>query len=395
MDDPTEKRNRKSAGLFNQFGYGILKEAIDSGELKKNFGSNTEDYQREKTLQSIDAALLRINEIKQYSNLSKNIKLKEKSIKENIVSNLLPVDSPASREFAQLALEMKKFYGENGSRQENNSKVKDLALIEFKLKYHIASRRDIWKVIDLATGTLRDIAKETNRAVTDNSKIEKVDSLIVYEKTINTGLDKISDKVKYARVEIMQRDLLSSLVNFEKKLDQSENESRLKSKGLIREPKPPVNNDNIVEKMVAFVKNVQTVEYQKLTEKKEPGANQDKVKEQRYRNNTVTILERTQSSLLRDKKINNYEGRNRQREALIEQVLRFSKGIKRDMEQTMSNKSSSQSIGKDYRDLNEMVKEVERGLNKKAFKNRVMEMITDNAKKLKFDKTKKTKKKKM
>lgn len=65
------------------------------------------------------------------------------------------------------------------------------------------------------------------------------------------------------------------------------------------------------------------------------------------------------------------------------------------MERTMSDKGAGQRLTKDYKKLNQMVKEVEQGLNKNAFKNRVKEMITDNAMKLKFDNTKKTKKQKM
>jgi hypothetical protein len=410
MEERNEVKRKIIAAKFRKLGY-------EAGSFFKNKQASNPDDKRmaqeilqqpvkneerissvekkDMALATIDSALRVIDEIKQYSSISKDIKLKERIIKDNIINNLIPAKSPANKEYAELAKDMKTFYSPTAGGLKDDQKARYMGLVEFKLNNRLASRGNLRKILDLANSSLKEVKTESKRALDSNALPNKVNALNDFDKRINSSLDKIGVKVKNAAIEKRQKDLLTSLVQFERKLAQAEKESLLREKGLVRTPKPPEDKYQKVDKLISFVKNFPTVRFQRPEEiEKRAKRNTNQLKEQSYQKNSVTILDRTQSSLERDKRINNYEGRTKQREALIEQVVKYSNGIKTDLQKD-KNKNNDQKLNKDFLTLNNLVKDVNEEMRKTNYKTKVKNIISENAKKIQFDDTKKTKKRKM
>jgi len=415
MDNYKDQKQKSIRGKLSALGSHAAKffqvsdrkeEAQDYKPIENVIGQGTADKQirkpvdgssiRELVIKSINANLLAINEMKQYSKLSSDIRLKERSIREHIIKNVLPANSPAKDEFRNLVSSMKSYYSLRQAGQQDPGQVKELGLLEFKINKSIASRGDLTKLLKLAAATIKDIRNESKKAISANAEPAQLSLLSNAEKNILSGLSSTTDKVQYARIEMSQKNLLSSLLGFEKKLEQAEKESLLKVKGLIREPKPPVAQDRKVEKLIDFVKNHQVARDQRPgeTERKAAGR-KDKSKEQKHFISTAEILERIKSTLEKDKRLNNYDSRTEQRKALIRQVVKFSKDTSTDLEKRMSMSQAQPQLSKDLGVLNQLIGEAQQKIEKDGFKTRMKNIITENAKNLKFDKQKKTKKHKM
>lgn len=372
---------------FDQVGQGV--EESKKAKLSGNAAS---------ILQIIDQDLETINQIKQYAKLSKDVKRKERIIKETMKENLLQSRTPAKKEFYQLSKRLQVHLRNKESRSEDDAKTLNrLKLIEFKLKSGLASNKDLKLIINSAEQGLSYSRKQQKDALSGNASDEKVNMHKKDEEDIQKGLEKVADKIKYSEVEKKQAELLKKVEDLERSISHSVKKNKKREDVGIKSPLPPKDNNRGLspEKLLDFVKKHHTVEYQHPWEiERKAGFKNDKLKERNYKQASFQILDRAQKALNKDQLIADYDGRVKERSALIEQIVTFSEGAKKDLESKLKRDKQNPLINKDFKKIGGLIDDSKKSQDKKKYKSIVTRAIKEQARGLQFDNKNNSKKQK-
>lgn len=374
-----DQRGENMAGKFkNNLFNGISKKGAN--QTGRGDQINSDPEAKKALLTTIEGAMEQIKQIKQYYAISKDPKVKEKSIKESIRENLVPVNTPAKKEMVGLLRNVDNYLKTKGSLSDKQKEdKKELKLIGFKLKAGLASHADLMKVVEKSGQASADVKKEILQAIKDNVHADKLKKLESHDSMIGQSFLAVENKIRNHKIISAQESMNKAVVTFDKRLDYYEKESLKKKGDKFIDGLPPKQFDQRAERLVGFVKNLLS----NSSDKKDP-----------LKENSIKILDKVENSFNRDKRINNYDGRNKERRSLVGEVVKFSEETKNDLDKSLK-KSQNNSLKPAQSKLGALINDAKQIINGETSKNRVINIIMENARKIKFEQNQKTKKQKM